>query len=85
MKYSTKQVNGTEWAVVVKNSAGEFGLVTIVGSSHVASVIAQNENRAQYGRTSDAQVLEDEIRFHTLPRVVSRISKRGNKVWTVAA
>lgn len=85
MKYSIKQVNGTQWAVIVKNSAGEFALDTIVGSSHVASVIAQNMNRAQYGRTSDALVLEDEIRFHTLPRVVARISKRGNKVWEVVA
>lgn len=85
MKYSIKQVNGTQWAVVLKNSAGQFALDCIVGSSHTASIIADNMNRSINGRISDAEILEDEVRFHTMPRVVSRISKRGNKVWEVAA
>lgn len=84
MKYLAKQVNGTEWAVVMKNAAGEFALQSVVGSSHVAELIAQNMN-SDLKRGGNSLELREEIRFHALPRVVSRISKRGNKVWEVAA
>jgi hypothetical protein len=83
MKFKTCQVNGTGWAAVVENSAGERALLSeYIGSSHVAAVIADNERRFRRRQIHDAAAeLRDEVWFATLPRLSRRITRRGRVVW----